>query len=335
MTAEMITDGMIADYERDGVVCLRGVLSGDEINGIRDCVEMQLAEHGRSNTGYDYEDIAAQVWAEVPQIDTYKASRFNMQGVRDRVLADGGARPLQEEARPNHPKGKFFYDAAAWRRHRGLRSAALDSQLPEAIATLLRSERLHFWEDTTFVKEPGTRQKTAFHQDLGYFQISGEQCVIVWIPLDPVDVDNGTLKYVRGSHKWPQTFAPNVLFTHSHTTGASGELCPDIEADEDAYDIVQFKAEPGDVIVHHVRTVHGAAGNMSNRRRRAVSLRYCGDDVRYLERQGAVKQLYTSHQLKDGDRLDSVDYPIVYPRPWPGLRLADVYAQFGDVCDAT
>lgn len=334
MTQPLICDEEITAFERDGVVCLRGLLSERDIAGLRDGVEMQLDEHGRSATGYDFEDIAHQVWAERDEVDTRAATRFDMQNVKDRVLADRNAAPLQEPAVANGPKGKFFYDAAMWRRHGGVRSAALDSQLPEAIARLLRSDRLHFWEDTTFVKEPGTRQKTAFHQDYRYFQIEGEQCVIVWVPLDPVDAGNGSLKYVRGSHRWGESYAPNVLFTHSLATGASGKLCPNIEANPEAYDIVQFDAEPGDVIVHHVMTVHGADGNMSNRRRRAVSLRYCGDDVRYLDREGAVPQLHTSHTLQNGDRLNSIDYPLVYPRPWPGLKLADVYAEFGAAADA-
>tara|TARA_R110000787_G_scaffold103390_3_gene209978 strand:+ start:188 stop:358 length:171 start_codon:yes stop_codon:yes gene_type:complete len=30
-------------------------------------------------------------------------------------------------------------------------------------------------------------------------------------------------------------------------------------------------------------------------------------------------------ELGDGDRLVSVDYPIVWPRRWPGVNLAELY----------
>lgn len=90
-------------------------------------------------------------------------------------------------------------------------------------------------------------------------------------------------------------------------------------------DIVSFDVEPGDVIIHHVLTVHGAGGNPSERWRRAVSFRYCGDQVRYLDRAGAIPQVGTSHDLVSGERLMSLDYPVVWPKPWPDLKLADLY----------
>lgn len=329
MAAQKATETVIATYERDGVVCLRGVLNQDQIEALRDGVELQLSEHGSSASSFDFNSIAEQVWAGDGAVDTKAADRFNFETVRQRVLKDPGARPLREDIPPDQKGAAFIYDAALWRRHYGMRSVALDSALPGTIASLLKTERLHFWEDTTFVKEPGTPQKTAFHQDLGYFNVDGEQCVIVWVPLDPVDKENGSLKYVRGSHKEGKVYAPNVMFAHSLASNAVGELVPDIEADPTAYDIIQFDAEPGDVIVHHVRMIHGSDGNMSKRRRRAVSLRYCGDDVRYLERQGAVGQIGITHDLKSGDRLDSIDYPLVYPRPWPEFKLADAYSVQG------
>ena len=53
-------------------------------------------------------------------------------------------------------------------------------------------------------------------------------------------------------------------------------------------DVVSFETGPGDVVVHHARTIHGAAGNASaTRRRRAISVRYCGDDARFHRRPGA------------------------------------------------
>jgi len=37
--------------------------------------------------------------------------------------------------------------------------------------------------------------------------------------------------------------------------------------------------EPGDVIAFHYRCVHGGPGNLTNGRRRAVALRFVGDDA--------------------------------------------------------
>lgn len=313
-----------AAFAADGVACLRGVLTPEEVGYLRGAAARQMKDLGVSRTGYDFEAIARQVWADAPAVSAGAADRFDMTRMKERVRADPLARPLLEEAGADG-EGMFFYDVAAWKQDFGVRAVAFDSALPEIVSELMGAAHVTFWEDTTFVKAPGTRQKTAFHQDLAYFQIEGVQCVIVWIPLDPASLANGAVQYVRASHLWDETFAPNVLLSQTPLAAAPGPRCPDIEGAPHDYDIVSFDAAPGDVIIHHVRTVHGAGGNPSQDWRRAMSFRYCGDRERYLSRAGAVPQTGITHTLRDGDRLLAADYPVVWPKPWPGLRLAGLY----------
>jgi len=302
-----------AAFARDGVVCLRNVLSADEVRALREAVTCQIDRLGTSQTGYDFEALARAVWNPEVQIETGAATRFDMSSLRELVASDPAARPLLERAGPSEP-GLFFYDAAGWRQDARIQDVAFHSALPEIAADLLQAKRVHFWEDTTFVKAPHTRQKTAFHQDLSYFQISGNQCLIAWIPLDPAGLWNGVTQYVRGSHMWGEVYAPNIFLSQTPFPGADGPRCPDIEADPDAFDLVAFDVMPGDVILHHVLTVHGAGGNPSDRWRRAVSFRYCGDAVRYLERKGALPQPGGPGALADGQPLPSSIYPVVWPK---------------------
>ncbi|WP_430401949.1 phytanoyl-CoA dioxygenase family protein [Hyphomonas sp.] len=318
------TSAQQAAFSRDGVVCLRKVLAPREIDHLRQAVARQTDGLRASPTGYDFEALSRQVWDADRPIDTGAADRFDMDRMKALVRSDVEARPLREED-PSDEMGLFFYDVAAWRHDRGVREVAFDSALPEIVSTLLDARYLNFWEDTTFVKAPHTRQKTAFHQDLAYFQIEGEQCVIVWIPLDPAGLENGVTQYVRGSHLWGQTFAPNVFVSQTPISTSTEIRCPDIEAAPELYDIVSFDVEPGDVIIHDVRTVHGAGGNRSDTWRRAMSFRYCGDRIRYRDRPGAIPQAGVAHDLRDGDRLFSADYPVVWPKPWPGFRLAEAF----------
>ncbi len=324
----MLTKQDKTAFERDGVICLRNVLSPDEIDKLRVRVEAQLGQLTISTTGYDLEDLARQVWASDEEINTYGATRFDMTHMRDVVQADALARPLLED-KLDEDEGCFFYDVAAWQRDHGVREVAFDSALPPLVADLLDTTYLNFWEDTTFAKGPRSRQKTAFHQDLAYFQITGAHCVIVWIPLDPANTENGVVEYVRGSHKWGEVYAPNVFVSQTPFASSPEKRCPDIEGNRDQYDIVSFDVEPGDVIIHHVLTVHGAGGNMSDRWRRAMSFRYCGDQVRYFDRPGAIQQVGVSGDLEDGQRLFSKDYPIVWPKPWPGVSLAQLFLSQG------
>lgn len=310
-------------FERDGVVVIRNAITAAEIAGLRHAVDLQLTGLGSSSTAYDFEQLSKQVWATNKNLDAGPAKRFDLQALAAAVAGDPLARRLCDG--DGRDTGTFFYDAANWKQQSQVREVALDSALPHLIARLLDANYVNFWEDTTFVKTPGTAQRTAFHQDLAYFQISDNHCVIVWIALDPVDASNGAMEYVRGSHLWPDTFAPNVFFAQTPFSKSPEKRCPDIEGHRGDYDIVSFDVEPGDVIVHHVRTVHGAGANLSDRNRRAISLRYCGDQVRYLDRLGSVAQVGLNHPLNDGDRLLSQDYPVVWPKPWPGLKLAPLY----------
>jgi ectoine hydroxylase-related dioxygenase (phytanoyl-CoA dioxygenase family) len=180
---------------------------------------------------------------------------------------------------------------------------------------LLGGEKINFLGDQIFVKEPGTAARTAFHQDATYFEIEGDQCCVLWIPVDPVTVESGAMQYWRGSHKSGTLYAPNVFVSQAQLPGAQGVALPDIEGNMDKYDLVHFDVEPGDIIVHHYRTVHGAGGNLSRYQvRRAASLRYCGDDIRFQTRPWAPKQLHHTTRLNDGEPLSGPDFPVVWRR---------------------
>jgi len=323
----LVTARAVEEFHQNGVVALRGILAESDINDLREAVDQQLAEWSTSPSAYNFQDLAQQMWRGDTQFTVNGATRFDMEFFHSIVAADKNARPLFDEPLAGvKSEGKFFYDAAGWRRFAGIRRVAMDSNLPEVAATLLNSSYVNFWEDTTFIKTAGATQRTAFHQDKPYFQISGDKCCIVWIALDKADEETGALEYVLGSHKWGKEYAPNVFFTQTPFPHSDVGKLPDIEANRSKYDIQRFDAEPGDVIIHHVLTVHGAGGNRSpDRNRRAISFRYCGDDIRYRNRPGAIPQLGIETPLNNGDPLYSRDYPLVYPRPYPGARLSALY----------
>lgn len=311
-------------YERDGVVCLRGVLNANEIDGLRRAVDTQVQQRHRSKTAYDFEQIGSDLWQDDQAMREHGATRLDLSMMKKNVHSDDQARPMRDGESQG---GQFFYDVAGWKHFDEIRRAAFDSALPEIAFDLLDTGYVNFWEDTTFVKTPGTAQQTAFHQDYGYFQITGRKCLIAWIALDEATLENGVMEYVRGSHKWPETYAPNVFVAQTPTTGSQDERLPDIEGNRSNFDIIHFDVSPGDVLLHDVRTIHGTSGNLSKHMRRAISFRYCGDDIRFFDRPGAVQQVNTDHGLSDGDRLLSDQYPIVYPKPWPSLMISELYNQ--------
>ena len=156
-------------------------------------------------------------------------------------------------------------------------------------------------------------ERTAWHQDIGYFQVEGEQLCTSWIPLDSVDQASGAMSFVRGSHRG-DIYRPNLFVTPMEIPGTQGASVPDIDALAVSGDVqlICYELGPGDVTVHHARTLHAAGGNTTtDRRRRAISVRYCGDDARYFIRRGAPQKPHHSTVI-NGDLLDSDDCPVVW-----------------------
>ena len=194
-----------------------------------------------------------------------------------------------------------------------LRTLGIHAPMPEVAARLMGANRINFYGDQLFLKEPRSMHRTAFHQDAPYFHLEGDQCCTIWMPLDVVDRSNSAMGYIRGSHRWP-IHAANGFVTRQPMPGSPEKPLPDIEGREDDYDIQWVECRPGDAIVHHVRTVHGSTGNTTDRPRRAVSLRYLGEDCRYHPREGTPADSQKSEHLSRGDPMASPEFPLVWTR---------------------
>ena len=127
--------------------------------------------------------------------------------------------------------GRFFEDFCRWGDVPGDRvGSRRASRLPSIAAQLLGGERVRLYHDHVLVKEGGTRQRTPWHQDQPYYNVSGHG-VSAWIPVDPVP-DAGCLELVAGTHAGPWLM-PRTFMTGEarwFPEGALAEL-PDIEAD--------------------------------------------------------------------------------------------------------
>ena len=213
-------------------------------------------------------------------------------------------------------RGRFFTDYLMWLEKPSFRHYVLDSPAVEIAARLLGSETVRFFLDGIFVKEPGTEMPTPWHHDQSLYPIDGRQLVTLWMPVDPVARDC-SLRFVRGSHDWGRWFVPYRFKdgTLMDFTDPGYEPTPDIEAELDRHDILGWDTAPGDCLAFHDRTLHAAHPNASSTtRRRVLSTRWLGDDVRYAPRQGTMFD-YLRHLFEErGARLDDES---VFPRLWP------------------
>jgi ectoine hydroxylase-related dioxygenase (phytanoyl-CoA dioxygenase family) len=311
--ARPITPDEVAAFKIAGVVLLRGILDLAAVNALRGCIDQAVQTIGDSHSGYDLSSITrAAETADAAALAAESGGQHDVAGIMEYIKSSGKPFLFDKTA---SSKGSFLLDTGITSRLNTFRRFSLRGPGPEIAAALLDSEKVNFFGDQIFVKEPGTRERTAFHQDATYFEIDGDQCCVLWMPVDPVTLESGTMLYVRGSHRDGTLYQPNVFVAQTPLPGAQGKELPDIEGHMSDYDIVHFDVEPGDVIVHHYRTIHGAGGNNSRYQvRRAASLRYCGDDIRFKSRPWAPQQLHHTHRLQEGEPLSGPDFPIVWMR---------------------
>ena len=281
-----VTDAEVETFWRDGVVCLRSIMPSELIAAMEQPVEDALVS----------------------------AATADLSEMGD-ALESGGVHRVVDGAVENSTvaRGHFMGGTDHWLLQSEFRDFAVRSPLPAIVAALLRSTSVRLYEDSVLVKEPGTQERTAFHQDLAYFHLSGDQICTTWVPLDTVSVDTGAVRFVVGSHLDRTAYRPNLFVTTMALPGTEGEEVPDYDEVKGEARIISFDTEPGDVTVHHARTIHGANGNASaTRRRRAISVRYVGDDARFMVRTGAPAKSHHA-EMRDGDELTVDCFPLAWP----------------------
>ncbi|SKC95404.1 Phytanoyl-CoA dioxygenase (PhyH) [Burkholderia sp. CF099] len=263
-----LTPELIADFRRDGAVCIRKLFTDDDIALLREGIERNIAQ---------------------PSPRAKVASR------------------------PDDP-GWFFEDFCNWQDNDAYRRFIYESAAPTAAGALIGGETVRLYHDHLLVKEPNTRQRTPWHQDQPYYNISGSQNVSMWIPVDPVSRES-TLEFVAGSHlgPWlmPRTFMDNEAKWFPE--GSLADL-PDIESNRAAYPIIGWALEPGDMVCFNMLTLHASGGVGGNTRRRAFSVRFIGDDVRHAPRRWRTSPDFPGldAQLPEGAPMDHPLFPVLW-----------------------
>jgi ectoine hydroxylase-related dioxygenase (phytanoyl-CoA dioxygenase family) len=263
-----LTPELIADFRRDGAVCIRKLFTDDDIALLREGIERNIAQ---------------------PSPRAKVASR------------------------PDDP-GWFFEDFCNWQDNDAYRRFIYESAAPTAAGALIGGETVRLYHDHLLVKEPNTRQRTPWHQDQPYYNISGSQNVSMWIPVDPVSRES-TLEFVAGSHlgPWlmPRTFMDNEAKWFPE--GSLADL-PDIESNRAAYPIIGWALEPGDMVCFNMLTLHASGGVGGNTRRRAFSVRFIGDDVRHAPRRWRTSPDFRGldAQLPEGAPMDHPLFPVLW-----------------------
>jgi ectoine hydroxylase-related dioxygenase (phytanoyl-CoA dioxygenase family) len=215
---------------------------------------------------------------------------------------------------PDDP-GYFVEDFCTWQENACYRRFIFESQLAGTAAQLMRSRTVRLYHDHMLTKEPGTRQRTPWHQDQPYYNIEGRQNVSMWIPVDPVSRES-TLELLAGSHRGPWLMPRTFLDSQARwfPEGSLSDL-PNIDADRSAHRILGWALEPGDIVCFQMLTLHASAGVGATSRRRVFSVRFLGDDIRHAPRAWRTSPEFPGliDELPAGAPMEHPLFPLLWP----------------------
>ena len=131
----------------------------------------------------------------------------------------------------------------------------------DAVEDLIGSDILIF-NATFFIKNPGTDQITAWHQDATYFGMQPYEHVTAWIALSEASEESGCMNFVVGSSGFGQLHhAPQMV---------SGSVNHGSQAIAESFDDSNVAAAPlktGQFSFHHTLVIHSSEPNRSQDRR--------------------------------------------------------------------
>lgn len=235
----------------------------------------------------------------------------------EREMANPG--PIARDYTPEGKSGRFFGSLVMWQRVPEFEDFVRRSPAAAIAGAVMGGSKAVFYHDQLLVKEPGTEDATPWHHDQPYYFVDGADVLSIWLPLDPVPRETCP-EFVAGSHRWGRWFAPRYFKDgadyYDEDSDSDFEAAPDVGAERDKYEILSWELAPGDCLVFHGLTLHGAPGNASaTHRRRGYATRWLGDDVRFAERPGEVSPRIDDHGLVAGDPLDkSPLFPVLWRR---------------------
>ena len=222
--------------------------------------------------------------------------------------------PRAKVASSRSDPGFFIEDFCNWSENESYRRFIFDSPLGAIAGQLTGSRTIRLYHDHMLTKEPGTRQRTPWHQDQPYYNIEGLQSCSFWIPVDPVSRP-ATLEFVAGSHRGPWLMPRTFLSEEAKwfPEGSLAEL-PDIEGHRSEFPILGWQVEPGDVVAFHMLALHASGSVEPGRRRRVFSVRTIGDDIRHAPRPWVTSPEFPglADELPPGAPLEHRLFPVLW-----------------------
>ena len=134
-----------------------------------------------------------------------------------------------------------------------------------AVADLIGAD-FSLWGSVLFIKEPQSSHFVSWHQDATYMGLEPHEFVTPWLALTPSNTEMGCMSMIPGSHL-------DSIHSHDETFHKDNILTRGQQiADVDETQAVDLILKPGQISLHHARTIHGSRPNRSKQRRAGYAI---------------------------------------------------------------
>ncbi|MDA0321558.1 MAG: phytanoyl-CoA dioxygenase family protein [Verrucomicrobia bacterium] len=236
------TQEQLNDFHRDGYVRLGRVLSDDELETLRENYDLEM-DRARETNAY-----------------------------RNLSIDDG----TDSDAKQAAPR-RMLQITQMCERNIHFRRLLYNKAILEYVTDLI-GPNIQLFHDQALFKPAKDGGAVFWHQDNAYWKCRPANLVSCWTTLDDVDVNNGAMQVIPGSHLSP------VVHEQSDQTNALLDLQGVDESKAVAIDL-----PAGGCMFHHCQTLHYTAPNSTERQRRAFIMHFMtpgtrqGDDNGVLE----------------------------------------------------
>ena len=209
----------------------------------------------------------------------------------DRIFAEaeaaGGARNLSvgDKSRGSNepPTQRMLQIINLCDRSVLFRKLIYDTRILDLVQDLV-GPNIMLFHDQALNKPPRTGGPVFWHQDNAYWKCKPATLMSCWMTLDEVDVSNGAMQVIPGSHLKP------VWHGSTDSTDAL------VEAGQiDVAKAVVVDLPAGGIMFHHCQTLHYTAPNTTDRQRRAFAIHFMNPGTR--DRDGNIIPTDFSHPI--------------------------------------
>jgi phytanoyl-CoA hydroxylase len=267
--SDLLTPQLVADFHRDGIICVPNFISHAECDALRAQAEQYIREEGErreregDGTSTVFSTTSHDHSAEEYFMTSGDKVRFFLEKGCTKVTAD----TVNKIAHGLHVDNNGFQQFVSQQKFRGL-LRKLGQRSPNVIQSMY------------ILKPPKVGGVVVPHQDSTWLYTSPMSVIGVWFALDDCNIENACLLALKGSKATHPVECRDLLDEGSKINHKLVGDLPKVPLEA----MEPIECPKGSLVLFDGQTVHGSAPNMSTKSRHAFVFHSVDDRAVWCER---------------------------------------------------